>query len=280
MRQEWRNQLITHRRVAISLFSWVMWFNIFWYLGYLRVYQKVVFWFDRLIWRACVVDLLYFLVLNVVTRVKLSQCIQAWWYQPFYICSSSLVKFRKTIFRSSLQPPPNIVLWENLSGIPNLPCLCKQWKNHQQISQIWLGGFCGTIVLGCFLFGKIHILQVILLVINLWVSRNVLVHTFLWWFQRIQDCSLILVGCCIHRQFFVVFVWLGFSFILDDSLGYWGRFFWHQLSWILNFLLTQQFWIDILLLLGMLFFYNLSWVVDSVSPHSDSALFRFLFWGQ
>ena len=68
-----------------------------------------------------------------------------------YLCSYSLVKSRK-IFFPSLQLPPQSLSWVHLSGRLSLPYSCAKFQNNQQLVQILLSEFCGTIVLRCVLF--------------------------------------------------------------------------------------------------------------------------------
>ena len=148
LRQAWQNKFLMHRRVAIPLFEWVLWFHHFWVLVHCWSFQHIIFLIHRLLWIDCVVDLLSFLVVHIGTRGISFQCIQACWYQPFYICSSSLVNFRKINFCSCLQLPTHSFLWSLLSGIFLFPCLFNIYRNCQHQAQIWLGLFCGAIVLG------------------------------------------------------------------------------------------------------------------------------------
>ena len=93
-------------------------------------------------------------------------------------------------------------------------------------------------------------------VIHLRVSRNVVVHTFLWCFKHIKTRSLLVVGRYIRRQFLVVCVLFGLSCIMDGPLGCPGRIFWHQMSWIFRFLLNRCYWRDIGLLAVMIVLFS------------------------
>ena len=150
----WWNQFPVHKILAIPLFVWVLWCHMFWVLGYFRVSCHIVFWLRGLLQCACVVGLLDFLVLYVGTCVILFQFIHSCWYQLFYLCSYSLVKWCKINFCCSLQLTPLRFLWAFLSGILRLPFLCTQFPYHQQQAQILLGEGCGAIVLECVSFGK------------------------------------------------------------------------------------------------------------------------------
>ena len=119
VRQSWYNQLIVHRRVAIPLFAWVMWFHIFIFV-LTPGFQKIVFL------RACVVDLLALLVLHVGTCVIFLKYSRSWWYHYFYICRSSLAKCSKINVCLSLQLSPHSFIWVCLSGRLSIPCLCTQ----------------------------------------------------------------------------------------------------------------------------------------------------------
>ena len=141
--------MLAHRKVVIPIFAWVLWFHLFWVLGYCWGFQHIEFFFHRLLQSVCVVGLLDFLFSHVGTLVIIFKCGQEFWYQLFHIYSSSSVKFHRINFRVSLQLLPHSYLWAHSLGILNLPCLCNQFQDFQQRLKCLLGNFCGSIVLGC-----------------------------------------------------------------------------------------------------------------------------------
>ena len=208
-------------------------------MGYCQVLKHIVFWLHRLLQRFCTVYLLTFLVLHVGTCVTIFQCNQISWDQTFYLCSSSLAKYHKINFRSSIQYRL-IALFEHIYQVfcVFLICVLNEKKFNNEWKFDWESFWPHSP--GCVSFGKNHILQVILQLIHLRVSQPVVVHEPLWRYQLIQIRSLLVLGGFIHQWFIVVYIWLGLSCIIDYKLGCLGRMFWHQLLRILYLMLERR----------------------------------------